>query len=297
MHRVFSLPDVCHVLREHHKQGEFIGPRFLLYSAALEMHPLETEDRTRPFRRSMESVTATSRSAARAFAQRESRSPTTRSFPSRNAWWTVCTDRALAGPPRVTTHAMRRLVSSSSPFPAATPEDGHGQAMTSFVGRVRHDRGNDVRCRIGTKPRGHAVPELLPLCRHRYREGSDAVVSAQTYGSVCHLGRRAAYPRLGRKCADATDRGPSLRPITPIFRPNTGGYASRGLDQCAQWRRRRPPSSSRRFGMPAPNWHAVFVAIGDEPPVLLGAANDRAGDPRGLATAAWLKFCVIPSSP
>ena len=25
---------------------EFIGPRFLVYSAALEMHPLDTEDRT-----------------------------------------------------------------------------------------------------------------------------------------------------------------------------------------------------------------------------------------------------------
>ncbi|CAN5511148.1 succinate dehydrogenase/fumarate reductase iron-sulfur subunit [soil metagenome] len=41
----FLCQDVCHVLREHHKHAEFIGPRFLVYTAALEMHPLDTEDR------------------------------------------------------------------------------------------------------------------------------------------------------------------------------------------------------------------------------------------------------------
>ena len=41
----FLCQDVCHVLREHHKQDEFIGPRLLVYVAALEMHPLDTEDR------------------------------------------------------------------------------------------------------------------------------------------------------------------------------------------------------------------------------------------------------------
>ena len=41
----FLCQDVCHVLREHHKFGAFIGPRFLVYTAALEMHPLDTEDR------------------------------------------------------------------------------------------------------------------------------------------------------------------------------------------------------------------------------------------------------------
>jgi len=41
----FLCQDVCHVLREHHKHEEFIGPRFLVYVAALEMHPLDTEDR------------------------------------------------------------------------------------------------------------------------------------------------------------------------------------------------------------------------------------------------------------
>jgi succinate dehydrogenase / fumarate reductase iron-sulfur subunit len=33
-------------LREHSLHDEFIGPRFLVYAAALEMHPLDTEDRT-----------------------------------------------------------------------------------------------------------------------------------------------------------------------------------------------------------------------------------------------------------
>src|SRR6185436_13684574 len=41
----FLCQDVCHVLREHHKHEEFIGPRFLVYAAALEMHPLDSEDR------------------------------------------------------------------------------------------------------------------------------------------------------------------------------------------------------------------------------------------------------------
>ena len=42
----FLCQDVCHVLRDHHKHDEFIGPRFLVYAAALEMHPLDTVDRT-----------------------------------------------------------------------------------------------------------------------------------------------------------------------------------------------------------------------------------------------------------
>jgi succinate dehydrogenase / fumarate reductase iron-sulfur subunit len=41
----FLCQDVCHVLREHHKHDEFIGPRFFVYAAALEMHPLDTADR------------------------------------------------------------------------------------------------------------------------------------------------------------------------------------------------------------------------------------------------------------
>ena len=41
----FLCQDVCHVLREHDKHDEFIGPRYLVYTAALEMHPLDTEDR------------------------------------------------------------------------------------------------------------------------------------------------------------------------------------------------------------------------------------------------------------
>jgi len=41
----FLCQDVCHVLRDHHKHAEFIGPRFFVHAAALEMHPLDTEDR------------------------------------------------------------------------------------------------------------------------------------------------------------------------------------------------------------------------------------------------------------
>ena len=37
-------------LRDHRKHDEFIGPRFLIYVAALEMHPLDTEDRIEELR-------------------------------------------------------------------------------------------------------------------------------------------------------------------------------------------------------------------------------------------------------
>jgi succinate dehydrogenase / fumarate reductase iron-sulfur subunit len=41
----FLCQDVCHVLRDHHKHEEFIGPRFLVYVASLEMNPLDTANR------------------------------------------------------------------------------------------------------------------------------------------------------------------------------------------------------------------------------------------------------------
>ncbi len=47
----FLCQDVCHVLRDHRKHADFIGPRFLVYAAALEMHPLDVEDRTEDLRR------------------------------------------------------------------------------------------------------------------------------------------------------------------------------------------------------------------------------------------------------
>jgi succinate dehydrogenase / fumarate reductase iron-sulfur subunit len=41
----FLCQDVCHVLRDHHKYEQFAGPRAFVYVAALEMHPLDVEDR------------------------------------------------------------------------------------------------------------------------------------------------------------------------------------------------------------------------------------------------------------
>ena len=41
----FLCQDVCHVLREHRMHTSFIGPRLFVYTAALEMHPLDMEDR------------------------------------------------------------------------------------------------------------------------------------------------------------------------------------------------------------------------------------------------------------
>jgi succinate dehydrogenase / fumarate reductase iron-sulfur subunit len=43
----FLCQDVCHVLREHSMHDQFIGPRFLVYAANLEMNPIDTENRTK----------------------------------------------------------------------------------------------------------------------------------------------------------------------------------------------------------------------------------------------------------
>lgn len=41
----FLCQDVCHVLRDQDKQNKFVGPRFMIRLASLEMHPLDTADR------------------------------------------------------------------------------------------------------------------------------------------------------------------------------------------------------------------------------------------------------------
>jgi succinate dehydrogenase / fumarate reductase iron-sulfur subunit len=47
----FLCQDVCHVLRDHHLHDQFIGPRFLVHVAALEMHPLDIADRVEELRK------------------------------------------------------------------------------------------------------------------------------------------------------------------------------------------------------------------------------------------------------
>jgi succinate dehydrogenase / fumarate reductase iron-sulfur subunit len=46
----YLCQDVCHVLRDHHLHDEFVGPRFLVHLATLEMQPLDTEDRVKDLR-------------------------------------------------------------------------------------------------------------------------------------------------------------------------------------------------------------------------------------------------------
>ena len=41
----FLCQDVCHVLRDQAKKDRFVGPRFMIRLASLEMHPLDAEDR------------------------------------------------------------------------------------------------------------------------------------------------------------------------------------------------------------------------------------------------------------
>ncbi len=42
----FLCQDVCHVIRDHDLKKSFSGPRFFIKIAGLEMHPLDTRDRT-----------------------------------------------------------------------------------------------------------------------------------------------------------------------------------------------------------------------------------------------------------
>jgi succinate dehydrogenase / fumarate reductase iron-sulfur subunit len=41
----YLCQDVCHVLRDHERKDAFVGPRFMIRVAGLEMHPLDTADR------------------------------------------------------------------------------------------------------------------------------------------------------------------------------------------------------------------------------------------------------------
>jgi succinate dehydrogenase / fumarate reductase iron-sulfur subunit len=41
----YLCQDVCHVIRDRCKKGKFVGPRFMIRLASLEMHPLDDEDR------------------------------------------------------------------------------------------------------------------------------------------------------------------------------------------------------------------------------------------------------------
>ena len=41
----FLCQDVCHILRDQKKHDQFVGPRFMIHLAQLEMHPLDQEDR------------------------------------------------------------------------------------------------------------------------------------------------------------------------------------------------------------------------------------------------------------
>ncbi len=41
----YLCQDVCHVLRDHESKDKFVGPRFMIRLASLDMHPLDTVDR------------------------------------------------------------------------------------------------------------------------------------------------------------------------------------------------------------------------------------------------------------
>ena len=41
----YLCQDVCHIIRDHNMKDNFVGPRFMIRLASLEMHPLDKEDR------------------------------------------------------------------------------------------------------------------------------------------------------------------------------------------------------------------------------------------------------------
>jgi len=41
----YLCQDVCHVLRDHESKDKFVGPRFMIRLAGLDMHPIDIEDR------------------------------------------------------------------------------------------------------------------------------------------------------------------------------------------------------------------------------------------------------------
>ncbi len=47
----FLCQDVCHVLRDRDLEDRFVGPRFMIRLASLEMHPLDSDDRIPAIRR------------------------------------------------------------------------------------------------------------------------------------------------------------------------------------------------------------------------------------------------------
>lgn len=47
----YLCQNVCHVLRDQGQKENFVGPRFMIYLAQLEMHPLDTADRIPEIRR------------------------------------------------------------------------------------------------------------------------------------------------------------------------------------------------------------------------------------------------------
>jgi len=47
----YLCQDVCHVLRDREGKRRFVGPRFMIRLASLEMHPLDTDDRVPEIRK------------------------------------------------------------------------------------------------------------------------------------------------------------------------------------------------------------------------------------------------------
>ena len=77
----YLCQDVCHVLRDQAKKEKFVGPRFMVRIASLEMHPWIPKTASPRSRKNTDRGCATSPSAALTFVPNISTSPTTVLFP------------------------------------------------------------------------------------------------------------------------------------------------------------------------------------------------------------------------
>ena len=148
----FLCQDVCHVLRNHETEQPFMGPRYLVRTAGLEMHPMDKADRTRYLKDDAAgSATATSRSAAPRCARSTSRSRTTRSSRSRSGSRTSTTTRSgWSG-------ASLRKRRKSAPAP--------GRRRRMSVRARRHDAVRGVTL-WGDEPAGR--PDPAPAAGRRF---------------------------------------------------------------------------------------------------------------------------------
>ena len=220
----FLCQDVCHVLREHALHPEFIGPRFLVYAAALEMHPLDAEDRLADLKDHTASATATSRGAARKSAPRRSRSRKMRSFRSRNASSIASTIRSrncsASSPVAGSWKLEAELCSTSNSCPPRrSPPRWRRRSVTGFSTSLRGGEhlprhpARRSRQRGCARDTGALVHRRVPggLDRPRGRRSGEAPCSASRTNTSGGTTPASSASAAGRRSCERTVPDPDVR--------------------------------------------------------------------------------------